>query len=403
MGIDLIIAAIAGIGAGIFTGLVPGIHVNLVSVLLITLSSSLLGFASPLALATFIISLGITHTFLDSIPSIFLGAPDADMVMGVLPGHRLLLEGRGFEAVKLTVVGSFLSLLGTLLVVPLLIPVFPFLHNLIEPYLAYLLILVILFMVWKEKRLRKMMWAIIVFFLSGVLGIVTLGWPNLNQPLFPLLSGLFGVSTLLLSLQQNVKIPPQLISETVKIDKLSQAKAILAAMLSGGLAGLLPGLGSAQAAILAMELVPGLNMFAFLILVGGINTVNFAVSLVTLYALGKARNGAVVAVLELLKTITTTQLLIFLGTALFAGSIATLLTLFIAKKFAVWMEKVNYRKLCLMVIAFITILSFVFDGFLGLLILGTSTALGLLSPLLGIKRSNAMGCLLLPVILFFLL
>ena len=403
MGIDLIIAAIAGIGAGIFTGLVPGIHVNLVSVLLITLSSSLLGFASPLALATFIISLGITHTFLDSIPSIFLGAPDADMVMGVLPGHRLLLEGRGFEAVKLTVVGSFLSLLGTLLVVPLLIPVFPFLHNLIEPYLAYLLILVILFMVWKEKRLRKMMWAIIVFFLSGVLGIVTLGWPNLNQPLFPLLSGLFGVSTLLLSLQQNVKIPPQLISETVKIDKLSQAKAILAAMLSGGLAGLLPGLGSAQAAILAMELVPGLNMFAFLILVGGINTVNFAVSLVTLYTLGKARNGAVVAVLELLKTITTTQLLIFLGTALFAGSIATLLTLFIAKKFAVWMEKVNYRKLCLMVIAFITILSFVFDGFLGLLILGTSTALGLLSPLLGIKRSNAMGCLLLPVILFFLL
>ena len=247
------------------------------------------------------------------------------------------------------------------------------------------------------------MWAIIVFFLSGVLGIVTLGWPNLNQPLFPLLSGLFGVSTLLLSLQQNVKIPPQLISETVKIDKLSQAKAILAAMLSGGLAGLLPGLGSAQAAILAMELVPGLNMFAFLILVGGINTVNFAVSLVTLYTLGKARNGAVVAVLELLKTITTTQLLIFLGTALFAGSIATLLTLFIAKKFAVWMEKVNYRKLCLMVIAFITILSFVFDGFLGLLILGTSTALGLLSPLLGIKRSNAMGCLLLPVILFFLL
>ncbi|MBI2575700.1 tripartite tricarboxylate transporter permease [Candidatus Woesearchaeota archaeon] len=403
MGIDLVIAALVGIGAGIFTGLVPGIHVNLVSVLLITLSSSLLGFASPLALATFIISLGITHTFLDSIPSIFLGAPDADMVMGVLPGHRLLLEGRGFEAVKLTVVGSFLSLLGTLLVVPLLIPVFPFLHNLIEPYLAYLLILVILFMVWKEKGLRKMVWALIVFFLSGVLGIVTLGWPNLNQPLFPLLSGLFGVSTLLLSLQQNVKIPPQSISDTIKIDKLSQTKAIGAAMLSGGLAGLLPGLGSAQAAILAMELVPGLNMFAFLILIGGINTVNFAVSLVTLYTLGKARNGAVVAVLELLKSISTTQLLIFLGTALFAGSIATLLTLFIAKKFAVWMEKVNYRKLCLMVISFITILSSVFDGFLGLLILGTSTALGLLAPLLGIKRSNAMGCLLLPVILFFLL
>ena len=84
-------------------------------------SPLLLNYTSPLGLAVFIISMSITHTFLDSIPSIFLGAPDADMAMAILPGHQLLLEGRGFEAVKLTVIGSLLCLLLGILIVPVLV------------------------------------------------------------------------------------------------------------------------------------------------------------------------------------------------------------------------------------------------------------------------------------------
>ncbi len=44
-----------------------------------------------------------------------------------------------------------------------------------------------------------------------------------------------------------------------------------------------------------------------------------------------------------------------------------------------------------------------FSGIIGLLILVTSTAIGIIPALIGVKRSNAMGCLLLPVILFFVL
>lgn len=70
---DIIIALSAGVIAGIFTGLIPGVHVNLVSLLLLSMSGYLLGFTTPLVLCVFIIALSVVHTFLDSIPSIFLG------------------------------------------------------------------------------------------------------------------------------------------------------------------------------------------------------------------------------------------------------------------------------------------------------------------------------------------
>ena len=400
---EIIIALLLGILVGIFTGLTPGIHINLVSALVVGFSGYLLGITSALSLAVFIISMGVTHTFLDSIPSIFLGAPDADMVMGVLPGHRLLLEGRGYEAVKLTVIGSLLSLIGTLFLVIIMLPFVPVMYNFIRPYLGYIMIIVVIYMIAKEGSISKSLWAVFVFFISGILGIIVLGWPNLSEPLLPMISGLFGISTLLTSLMQKVKIPKQRITETIKVDFGKKVKAIVAAVLSGSFAGFMPGLGSAQAAIIAMQFVGNIGDYAFLILVGGINTVNFVFSLATFYSMQKARNGAVVAIMELIKSISFEQLMVFLFVALIAGCIATLLTLYFTRIFSGLIVKVNYRVLCIIIIGFVSLMVAFFSGFTGLLVLITSTAIGIIPPLIGVKRSNAMGCLLLPVILFFIL
>lgn len=219
----------------------------------------------------------------------------------------------------------------------------------------------------------------------------------------PLLSGLFGISALVTSLSQNAQIPKQHITESIKVKMSSKVKAIGAAVFSGSLTGIMPGLGAAQAAIIATQLVGDIGVYAFMILLGGINTVNFTFSLVTFYTLQKARNGAVVAILEILKSISLEQLLVFLFAALIAGGIATLLALFFARVFSKMIVKVNYKFLCLGIISFITLMAVYFSGFIGLLILITSTAVGIIPGLLGVKRSHAMGCLLLPVILFFVL
>ncbi|MAG08596.1 hypothetical protein CMO89_03920 [Candidatus Woesearchaeota archaeon] len=401
--LEFLTAIMLGISFGIITGLIPGIHVNLISIILLGLSSYLLGFVSAITVCIFIVAMAITHTFLDALPSIFLGSPDPGTALSVLPGHALLLRGMGYEAVRLTVIGSFLSLLVTLLCIPFLIPVVPKIYGFIQPYIGYILIAVVVYVILTGKTKEKIFYSSFVFILSGILGQIVFGIPNIKQPLFPMLSGMFGVSILLISLSNKVDIPKQRVTEMIKVSKLNKIKAIGAAVFSGSLTALFPGLGAAQAAIIAMAIVGKIGTYSFLILIGGINTVNFLFSLVTLYTLNKARNGAVVAVLEIVKSISLSELLVLLCAALIAGCVAAFLALRIGRVFSRLVTKVKYSYLCISIIALITILVFYFSSWIGLLVLFVSTAIGLIPSLVGVKKSLAMGCLLLPVILFFVL
>ena len=123
--LELMLAILAGIIVGTFTGILPGIHINLVALLLFILSPLLLQYTSPIVLCVFIVALAITHTFLDFVPGIFLGAPEETTALSVLPGHRMLLKGRGYEAVKLTTLGGYIGLILILVLAPLFILLLP--------------------------------------------------------------------------------------------------------------------------------------------------------------------------------------------------------------------------------------------------------------------------------------
>ncbi len=394
---EILSAILLGILAGIVTGLMPGVHVNLVSATLLSTSAFFLGFTQVTTLAVFIISMAVIHTFLDVIPSIYLGAPEADTAMGVLPGHRMLLQGRGYEAIKLTVIGSFGSLIAVLLATPLLLAVMRAAQPVLEPWIGWILLAVVVAMTLREK---KRLLAAFLFLLSGALGIVVLNL-GVTQPLFPLLSGLFGLSTMLISLNQKVNIPPQQIRAELPLQKRQMLASVGIASVVGSFVGFFPGLGPAQAAVIGSQFLRGGNK-NFLILVGGLSTANMMASLVTFYALDKARNGAIVAVREMLGAISLGQLTLFLLVGLIAGCAGIALTLFFAKRFASWLQRVPYPWLCWSVIALIAVLVPLVSGWLGLLVLAVSTLVGMIAPLTNVSRSQAMGCLLLPVIVWFL-
>lgn len=396
--IPLLTAAAIGILCGIMTGLTPGIHINLVSVLIVSLSPIFLEHTSALFLATIIISMGITHTFLDSIPSIFLGAPDSDTVMAVLPGHKLLFQGLGWDAVRLTVIGSLLCLILCIAIIPLLLIAFPLLYNLLKNYIGYILILIIAFIILKDQH---KIWAVTVLTVSGIMGLITLN-SAISQPLFPMLSGMFGISALIISLFNKAKVPVQIIQEYVQVSKGEYLKSIAGGVFSGSFVALFPGMGSAQAAAMSTRLF-SVQEYGYLILVGGINTVNFVIALVTVHTLDKARNGAIVAVMEILAGIDIYRLTAFAAAALIVGGIAAILTLKIAKLFAVIIEEIDYKIITIVIMCFITGLAFYLSGPIGLLVLLISTAIGLVPQITGCCRGNAMGCLLLPVVFFYML
>lgn len=398
--LEIFIALLLGVMIGTLTGLTPGLHVNLVSLIVLSLSPILLQFTSPVVLGIFIISLAMTQTFLDALPSIYLGAPDESQALNVLPGHRFLLRGEGHLAVVYNTLGSLGCVLLSLILFPLFIWSMGFIYPFVKGIMGYLLALIMAFMIGKEKK--KWLHSLTAFLLAGILGVLVLG-SNMKQPLFPLLSGMFGFSILFVSLKDKVKIPLQNAESMVGISRKNLAKSVSAATGMGFISAFLPGFGNSQAAIVATQVVGDVGDEGFLTIVGGLNTASMLISLAAVYVLDKARNGAIVVVKELVDKIGFSELLLFLGAALAASGMGAIFALKLSKVFSRHIAKVNYARLILGIMGFILLLTFYFDGFLGLLVLLTSTALGLVAAHWGVGKNHLMGCLILPVILYFIL
>jgi len=64
---------------------------------------------------------------------------------------------------------------------------------------------------------------------------------------------------------------------------------------------------------------------------------------------------------------------------------------------------VNYQALVITIVIFISVMVFYFSGLLGLLVLLVSTLVGIIPGEIGVARNHQMGCLILPVILYFLI
>lgn len=401
--LHIVIAIMLGAVSGLATGLTPGLHINLVAIILFSISPILLGYTNVIAVASFIIAMSITHTFTDFISATYLGAPSDDTALAVMPAHRLLLQGMGHEAIRLATIGSLLCLILTIAIAPLLIFIVPFIFESLKSYIGWLLLAVVIFMISREETKNKRFWAFIVVVLSGILGLVVFNMPNLKDPLLPMLSGLFGVSVLLLSLSQKVSLPLQRTTEMIKVKTRDTIKAISSGVFSGSLVSIFPGLGPAQAAVISGQFFKRADTNTYLILVGGINTVSMILSLITLFTIEKARNGSIIVVQQLLQNIDLNILILFLSVALAAGGIATFLTMYVSRIFSKIMNKVNYSLLSVMIILFVGVMVLYFSGLVGFLILLTATAIGLIPNITDISRSNSMACLLVPIILVNLL
>jgi len=396
--LELLVFAVLGVGMGTFTGLIPGVHVNNLTPLLVGLAASSL--LSPMNAVALVVAMMLTHTFIDYIPSTFLGVPEDATALSVLPAHRMVLEGKGYQAIKLTALGSLGALiLSAASIAPLLLVIEPAYH-LVNPYMHLVLLGIVMVMVALEREPKKMLWAVLVFLLSGFLGVLTLD-TNLggDEILMPLLGGLFGMSVLIISMMGTSSIPEQEISEE-PFEARSCIKPICAGASAGILTGIIPGIGPAQGTVLAQMVTRSGGARDFLIGVSGVNTAKALFSFVALYAIGRPRSGAAVAVGRIID-FGLSELLLVVGVALFAGGLATLVHLRIGRLAAKHIWRLPYRKMCAAVMVSIAGLSLYYAGPIGLLVLGTATAIGILPAAVGVRRTHGMGCIILPCILYF--
>lgn len=399
---EIIIALFLGIVFGTFTGLIPGIHINLIGVFIVSLSASILIEVEPILLVIFITAMAITHTFVDFIPSIFLGCPDTDTELAVLPGHELLKKGQGHQAVVLSAYGSAMAIITLILISFPFVLIISSTYDFIRTIIPYLLIIISIFLILLEKRKAS---ALLVFLLTGLLGWSVLNLPNLEQPLLPLLTGLFGSSMLVMSIKNKIKIPKQEIEKPSLKNPKQFAGAFLGSLIASPLCSFLPGLGSGQAAIIG-NTISGSKKQAdkkqFLVLLGATNTLVMGFSLIVLYKLSKTRTGAAVAIKEILPQVLPSHLALIFLAIILSSIIAFFLTIFLSKIFSQKISKINYTKISLTTLFILAVIVFLISGILGLAVLTASTLTGIYCISLKIRRTNMMGCLLIPTIILYL-
>ena len=418
-----------GVLLGTLTGLVPGFHPNNVAFILLAIAPVIL--AEPhflhvvvpsdtliVLVASTILAASVAHTFLSFIPAAFIGAPEGDTALALLPAHRLLLEGRAYEATVLSVMGSFGAIIFSFL---FFIPsyfIFSSLHfyELLRSLMLYLLIGISSLLILTESFSERMeahqaiLLSSFVFILSGLFGYLILNMP-VHAPfflrstmLFPALTGLFGLSTILYSLLYTPEIPEQRIEEPV-MERGSIVKSVISGSAFGSLVSFLPGVTSAHATVMAMLARRNREPEQVIMTLSGVNTANVIFCLETLFLISRARSGATIAISRLLAVqpwerliIPPSSLVYLLIVVLIAASFSFFITKYVGKQFALQFARLPYRKLLGSIALFLAMLVFMFTGVLGLLVLIVGTCIGLIPIYSGVRRSNCMGVLLLPII-----
>lgn len=375
------LTALLGCVVGCVCGLLPGFHTNLVAVLIVGLNVDLW------LSCVFLVSVAVSRSVVDAVSCVFLGF--SEDVLALLPGHKLLKRGCGIEAVKFCVLGSVLGVIVGVLLIPFFIFIFPILFSLIRPFLFWLLLLLVFILLF-----RDLWWSFVIFLLSGLVGVLALN--SLRDPLFPLLSGLFGASGLLFSLFSKSSIPLQVDTDVFKLKSSNLFSSVFLGVLSAGVVILFPGLGPSQAAALVQS--NHSKPFPFLVLVGVLGTVDVVFSLVVLFVLGKARNGAVVVIDQLLGSISFSTFLFFVAVACFSVGLSAFFAVFASKWYALFIELVDYSVVSFCVLLFLLCMCFVLSGWLGVLVFLVSCSIGVIAQLANVSRSHAMGCLLLPTL-----
>jgi len=227
--------------------------------------------------------------------------------------------------------------------------------------------------------------------------LIVLNLDGLNQPLLPLLSGLFGASALFLTIKAKTQVPEQVITKP----EIRMAKPLAGSLVSSLICGFLPGLGSGQAAIIG-NLISKSGREEFLVLLGSTNTLVMGLSFIAVYAIQKARTGAAASVQEIFGQIPKEILVLILIVVLISGTLSFFITKILAEFFSNKIEKINYTKLSIATIFFLSAIVFFVSGFLGFFVFFVSTMTGIFCISANVKRTLMMSCLLLPTIVLYL-
>lgn len=380
--LTIILSFIIGIFLGILSGLIPGLHSNTI----ISILSSL-GLTTE-QLAILIITLFPVHLIVSFIPSIFFGIPEQQTVISVLPGQRLVLEGKGIVALKIVLLAALFSVLISIALFYFSLSFFDVVYSLIRPYVGYILVVFsLIFLVRTKNPLLSMF----IFILAGMLGYYSLN-ANIKDQFLPLFSGMFAMAAILN--YKKSKIPKQK-DDKIELD-LNFFKFVILGTIAGMFADLLPGISSPSQVATFLTIFMPINTLGYLATLSSIVMSEAIFSFATTASIEKSRVGATASLSEV---INVQNNLLFLLTLFLIAIIISALIVYLARKYIGKLAEIDFSKFNILIAAYLFAIIVILDGLTGVIIFVLASILGFLTIRLNIERTNLMGAVILPTIL----
>jgi putative membrane protein len=384
--------AVAGIGLGTLSGLTPGLHANNFALLLASVVPVLPG--PSVALGAAMLAAGIVHTFLDVVPALALGVPDPATAAVTLPGHRLVLDGRGREALRLSALGSGLAAVAALPVAAVLTGAVEAIYPTLRRQFPLLLAAVSVVLVATEPTWRRRLAAVGTLLVAAGLGWLVLdldpsGPVAAGGVLAPLFAGLFGAPVLVEALDGE-GVPPQA-DPSVTLDPWTVVGTAGAGTGAGALVGYLPGVSAAVGTVLVLPAVPGRSgARGFLVASSGASTANTVFALFALVALGTPRTGVMVA---MDRAGVPHAMGVLVGTACLAAAVGFVLVVSVGDTYLRTIGRLDYTRVSLATGCVLVVLAYLFAGGVGLAVFALAALVGLVPPALGVRRVHLMAVL----------
>ena len=416
----LLLAAAAGAIVTSLLALVPALHVYTIAGFVVLAIARLGEFVSPELTGMFFLGMVTGYAILNSIPSIFLAAPDDSTVFVMLPGQKYLRQRRGYEAAVLTGVGGLGGIAVLALLTPIASSLLPALRAILQPHLHWILWTVIAYVLiseWPKGSDRppagwRRWWdgwksltaGLATFLISGLLGFILL-YRSLvpvkaaYQNLLPAFAGLFAVPWILQNIISRVEIPEQHIARTIDATPWLVLRGTLAGAMGGLLAAFFPVVTGGIGGLIAGHATAQRDDRLFIISQGASKAVYYVGSLLFFFVPGLhlTRGGMAWMLSSLWSAHTPRTYYLAVAAVVLSGAVSFFLLLLMTRVVIKLVGRVRYRWISLGTLAVLLAIVVGITGWGGLLICAVATGIGLIPVLWGSRRTHCMGILLLPI------
>ena len=420
----VIFYTVLGTLASSVVSLMPALHIyNVAGIIIILTMGAGTSTLIPMDyVPIFMMAMIVGWAILNTIPAIFLGAPDESAIFVVLPGQKYMMQGRGYEAAALTGLGALAGIVAMCTASPLFFKTLPKLRQLTRPHNFWIMGLIIAYMLLSEwpkgSGRQKTGWGrfidgwknlaagLLTFLLSGILGIIILNKPLVPiqyafQNIMPVFVGLFAIPWVIGNIFSKTEIPPQYICTSADLDPRIWSRGGFGGFLGGMIAAFLPVVTGGIGGFIAGHVTAQRDDRLFIISQGASKSVYYIGGFLMAFipSLHRTRGGMAWMLRPFYTPHTYDDYWRIMGVIMLSGGISFFLILAYSRLMIKVINTVNYRALSAVMFFLLLAVTYALAGPMGLALTTVATAIGLIPVYFHSRRMNCMGVLLLPITL----